>query len=94
MNEAMIASVVALLGQVIPVIGKNPALISNIINTLVTITPAVISEVQVLKPAIKNIVAALSANPATTAQQIATLKELDKVCDADFDDAANDPSDD
>lgn len=90
--SAIITSVVALLGQLIPLIGTNSTLIDTIINTLIAVIPAITEEVEALIPPIKNIIAALSADPATTAAQMGTLQALDQQCDAAFEAAAVDAS--
>lgn len=90
--SAIITSVVGLLAQLLPLItsASNATLIGGIINTLVNIVPFIVQEVETLAPAIKNIIAALSANPATTAEQLATLQTLDQQVDAAFESAAKD----
>lgn len=87
----IIAAVVSLLGQLLPLIGSNSTLITQIIETLIAILPTVVKEVQDLVPPIKNIIAALSADPATSAAQLATLQVLDQQCDSAFENAAIDP---
>ena len=89
--NTIVTAVISLLGQLIPLIGGNSTLISTIINTLIAIIPEIVTEVETLIPPIKNIIAALSANPATTAEQMATLQDLDAKCDAAFEAAAVDP---
>lgn len=89
---SVVTAVIALLGQLIPLIGTNSSLISTIINTLIAIIPEVVTEVETLIPPIKNIIAALSADPATTAAQMGTLQALDQQCDAAFEAAAIDPA--
>lgn len=90
--SVVVTSIVALLGQLLPLLtsAANATLITSIIETLASIVPFVVQEVETLAPAIKNIIAALSANPATTAEQLATLQTLDAQVDAAFDDAAKD----
>lgn len=81
---AAISLLVSLLGQIVPLVGSNSTMIATIINALIEIIPAVVKEVESLIPPIKNIIAALSANPATTADQLATLQTLDQQCDQAF----------
>jgi hypothetical protein len=81
---SIVTAVIALLGQLVPLIGTNSTLIETIINTLIAIIPEVVTEVETLIPPIKNIIAALSADPATTAAQMGTLQALDQQCDAAF----------
>lgn len=93
MLNAAITAVVALIEQLLPLIGgSNTALINSIIDVLAKWVPLITDEVQSIVPAIKNIIAALSANPATTAQQLDDLQKLDAQVDAAFDQAvADDP---
>jgi hypothetical protein len=90
METTLITSVVALLGQLVPLIGTNSALINSIIATLIALIPAITQEVAILTPMVKNIIAALQADPATTAAQLETLQTLDAQCDAAFEAAAVD----
>lgn len=87
----IITAVISLLGQLVPLIGTNSTLIASIIETLIAIIPAIVTEVETLIPPIKNIIAALSADPATSADQLKTLSELDAQADAAFEAAAIDP---
>lgn len=90
--STVITAIVGLLGQLLPLItsASNASLIANIIETLASIVPFIVDEIEAVAPAIKNIIAALSANPATTAAQLATLQQLDAQVDAAFDAAAKD----
>ncbi len=93
--SAILTPIVALITQLLPLLGAATSaspLITQIIETLVAILPSIVQEAIDLVPAIKNIIAALSANPATTAEQMATLADLDAKCDAAFEAAAVDPS--
>lgn len=89
--SAFIQSLLALLAQLAPVV-KDSALIANIVSTLSGLLPIVIAEYQDLIQPVKNIIAALSANPATTADQFTALQALDAAADAAFDKAAADYS--
>ena len=62
--------------------------ITSIINALVALIPVLVKEYEALVPVVKNIIAALQANPATTADQLATLQALDAKVDSDFESAA------
>lgn len=88
----VVGAVIALLGQLIPLVGTNSGLISTILNTLIAMIPTIVTEVETMIPPIKNIIAALQANPATTADQMATLQALDQQCDQAFEAAAVDPA--
>ena len=85
MMSSIAAAVVALLTQLLPVLSTSAAsMVVAVINALVQIIPVV---VDLIAP-IKNVIAALSANPATTTAQMATLATLDKQCDDAFEAAA------
>lgn len=86
--SAIVSLLVSLLGQLVPLVGTNSSLITAIINGLIQIIPLITDEVQDLIPPIKNIIASLSSNPATDAEQLATLQALDLQVDAAFDAAA------
>ena len=85
--EAVIALIEALLPQ-LGVTGANAALIGKVVATLVALIPTIVQEAKDLLPAVKNIIAALSANPATTADQLAALDALNAQVDAAFEAAA------
>jgi hypothetical protein len=64
------------------------SVIAQIINALTQIIPLLISEYKALVTPVKNIIAALSANAATTAEQLTTLQALDTQADVAFEGAA------
>jgi len=90
--SALVSAVLTLLEQILPLLGAGSTAtqVASIIQTLVSLLPLVINEIQQVAPAIKNIIAALSANPAATADQLAQLQALDAQVDAAFDQAASD----
>jgi hypothetical protein len=91
--SAIVTAVLAMVEQFLPMLGTSAAtaaLIDSIINALTSMLPFIIQEVQALAVPVKNIIAALSASPATTAAQLATLQSLDAQVDAAFDAAAAD----
>lgn len=87
----MIATLLPLLlttlGQLIPALSGSSA-IGSVIGVLTQAIPIVVKEAQDLTPMVKNIINALSEHPEATAEQLATLKQLDALSDADFEDAA------
>lgn len=83
----MIASLLALLTSVAGLTGQA-SVIAEIISTLVSLVPTLVQEYKDLVNPVKNVIAALSANPATTSDQLATLKALDEKVDSDFENAA------
>jgi hypothetical protein len=91
MQTALITSIVALLGQLVPLIGTNSTLTVNIINTLIALIPAITQEVETLIPMVKNIIAALQDDSTITPDDLTALQALDAQCDAAFEAAAVDP---
>lgn len=85
--SAIINSVLMILQLLLPNIGGK-ANVAGIVSALATLVPAIIKEYQELLPIVKNIIAALKNDPATTAVLLAQLKQLDAQCDAAFEDAA------
>lgn len=82
------ALIVSLLTQLLPDIGASSSIITTVLNTLIQLIPLLTTEYTDLVGPVKNIIAALSANPATTAAQLATLQALDAQVDAQFEAAA------
>jgi hypothetical protein len=76
------------LQALLPSITSSKA-VNSVLTALIQIVPLAIKEAQAVLPAIQNIIAALSANPAATAQQLATLQALDAQVDASFEDAVS-----
>lgn len=88
-----VTSILGLIGQILPLIGvggSSAAMITSIISTISGVLPLVSNEIALVAPAIKNIISALSENPATTQEQLDQLKALDAQVDAAFEDAAKD----
>lgn len=88
--NAIVTAVIGMIGHLLPLItsASNAVMIESILNTLASVLPFVVEEAQALAGPIKNIIAALSANPATTAEQLKTLQDLDKQVDTAFEAAA------
>ncbi len=84
---ALLPMVLTLLGQVAPMLGGSSA-IGSVIGFLTEAVPVIIKEAKDLTPMVKNIINALSEHPDATADQLAVLKQLDALSDADFEDAA------
>jgi hypothetical protein len=87
---AAISAILALIEQLLPAITSagNITLIDTIITALTNMLPFIIQEIESLVTPVKNIIAALSASPATTASQLAQLQELDTQVDTAFTAAA------
>lgn len=87
---AVLNALVALLSQIVPALSGQGALVTTIINTLVQIIPVLIQESQDVLPEVKNIIAVLKDDPATTQEQFSQLAALDAQVDAAFDAAVKD----
>lgn len=85
--EALIPVLLGLVQHLVPAIGTATT-IGKVISTIAQVAPVAIKEVQDVTPIIKNIISALSTNPATTAEQLRQLKELSAKVDAEFEAAA------
>lgn len=87
-----IQALLGMLEELIPLLtsSANATLIDSIISTLSGFLPFIVQEIGALYQPVKNILAALSATPATNASQAATLQDLDAQVDAAFNAAAAD----
>ena len=81
-----ITTLLSLLSSLIPLLTStaNANLITSIINTLTSFLPFIVNEISALYTPVKNIIAALSATPATNAAQLAQLQVLDQQVDSAF----------
>jgi hypothetical protein len=89
--EAALEAVLAVILQVVQMTGASAATtetVATVVNALVKLIPVVLDIAPKLISTVKNIIAALEANPATLPDQIATLKAALPADDADFDSAA------
>ena len=68
--------------------GANAAMIGKIITALVAALPSIIQEVKDVGPTIKNLIASLRGNPASTPEQLDQLDAIEKPIDDAFDAAA------
>lgn len=89
---AALTALMSLISGVLPLLtsSANSATIGSIITTLEGFLPYIIQEIKTLYTPVKNIIAALGANPATNATQAASLATLDAQMDAAFEAAASD----
>jgi phage-related minor tail protein len=85
----MIAAVLALIEQLLPA-SASAKVVTSIIEALVKMMPFIVQEVESLIGPVKNIIAALSANPAALPDQLSQLQKLDKEVDDAFEAAASD----
>ena len=85
-----IQALLGLITNLIPLLtsSANASLIDSIIKTLTEFIPFIVDEISALYTPVKNIIAALSATPATNAAQLAQLQVLDAQVDAAFEAAA------
>ena len=85
-----IQGLLALIEQLIPLLtsAANATLVDGIISTLSGFLPFILQEISALYTPVKNIIAALSATPATNAAQLGQLQVLDAQVDAAFEAAA------
>jgi hypothetical protein len=85
-----IQALLSMLEELLPLIvsGANATMVDSIIGALTQALPFIVNEISSMVTPVKNIIAALSATPATTAAQLATLQALDAQVDAAFDAAA------
>lgn len=84
----IIPLLVGLLGQIVPAIGGNSALISVVVQGLVQLVPLLTQEFKDLLPIVQGIIADLKGNAAVTPDDMATLDALNAQVDAAFDVAA------
>lgn len=85
--SGIITALLALLDELLPSITSSTT-VQKALDALTQIVPFLIQEYQDLLPEVKAIMAALSANPAATADQLTALSTLDAQVDAAFEAAA------
>jgi uncharacterized membrane protein len=84
MTSAALLAVLTLIGNILPLLtggSTTVTLIENIIAALVKFMPLIVNEASTVYQSVKNIIDALSSNPATTADQMTALTALDKQVD-------------
>jgi len=87
--SGMIAAVLALIEQLLPA-SASAQVVTSIIEALIKMMPFIVQEVESLIGPVKNIIAALQANPAALPDQLSQLQALDKQVDDAFEAAASD----
>ena len=93
MTTELILGILAIIQQVLPLLTsgtQSTNTISTIVTQLEKWLPILVQEVSVLYEPIKNIINALGANPATTADALQKLAAIDSQVDAAFEAAAKD----
>ncbi|WP_271025005.1 hypothetical protein [Rhizobium sp. RCAM05973] len=86
MNLSILLTALNAFLAVIPSISSSAAL-NKVVAAILAFEPIITEFYSEIKPVIENIIAAVSANPASTATQLAALKALDVTTDKAFDDA-------
>ncbi len=90
---AVITTVLSLIETyLLPLVASSAdtALITSIISTLEGLLPLIVGSIGPFYSSVKNIIAALSADPAALPDQLAALQALDKQADDAFEAAAAD----
>ena len=82
-----ITAFLALLGEIAPTV-TAASTIGNIIGSLTALIPTLTQEYTDVMPIVKNIIADLQGNPASTADQLTQLAALDAQVDQAFEAAA------
>lgn len=85
MISSTILAVLAMIEQILPMIGSTSTtvtMIENVINVLTQLMPYIVNEVSTVYTAVKNIIAQLQNSGAPTADQLAALQSLDAQVDA------------
>lgn len=86
MNLSILLTVLNAFLAIIPNVSNSQAL-NKVVAAILSFEPIITQFYSEIKPTIENIIAAVSANPASTATQLAALKALDVTTDKAFDDA-------
>ncbi|SCB30164.1 hypothetical protein [Rhizobium lusitanum] len=86
MNLSILLTALNAFLAVIPSISSSTAL-NKVVAAILSFEPIITQFYAEVKPVIENIIAAVSANPSSTATQLAALKALDLTTDKAFDDA-------
>lgn len=85
MTLEVITAIIALIEQMLPILGTSSAtvtFIESVINALTKLLPLIIEFIPVVYQSVKNIIVELKADPATTAAQWAVLDAIDTQLDA------------
>jgi hypothetical protein len=91
----IIIAVLSGIAQILPLLlgtknADTTSAINGVISIIEKLMPLIVDEISAVYQSTKNIIAALSANPATTAEQAGTLAQFDAQVDAAFEAAAAD----
>lgn len=85
--SAALQAVLALIQQVLPLLGQSTGLAGVIIQALTKWLPLIVMEVEAVREPIKNIIEVLNSSDEVTPAQFVKLKELDAAVDAAFESA-------
>lgn len=85
MISSTILAVLAMIEQILPLVGTSSAtvtMIGSIVSALTQLMPYIVNEISTVYTAVKNIIAQLQNSGAPTADQLAALQSLDAQVDA------------
>lgn len=85
MISSTILAVLAMIEQILPLVGTSSAtvtMIGTVVNALTSLMPYIVNEIETVYTAVKNIIAQLQNSGAPTADQLAALAALDAQVDA------------
>lgn len=88
MISAAVMAVLTLIEQILPLLtggGQTVTLIASIIEALIKSMPLIKDEIGTVYTSVKNIIGVLKAHPDSTADQMASLIDLDKQVDDAWD---------
>lgn len=91
MSVEAIAAILAIIEQAVAMLGTSNStvtIIETIIDGLTKLLPLIANFIPTFYQSIKNIIAALSANPSTLPAQVIVLQQLDAQVDTAFEAAA------
>jgi hypothetical protein len=93
MISSAVLAVLSLIESLLPVLGTSAAtasLVTSIIDTLIKLSPLIIDEVSTVYTSVKNIISLLQNSGAPmTAEQQASLQQIDQQVDAAWNDVVN-----
>lgn len=88
--NAVVTVALSFIQLMLPKLLGDSSAIQSVIEMLIKIIPILVQEYKDVLPAVQNIIAILSADDSTTAEQRQKLEELDAIVDAAFDQAVLD----
>lgn len=88
--NAVITVAITFIQAMLPKLLGDSNAVQSVIEMLIKIIPVLVQEYKDILPAVQNIIAVLTADESTTAEQRKKLEELDAIVDAAFDQAVLD----